>query len=108
MDVEHQFLVSLIGDLGALGFILWITHRLTTHTIPRLAKQFEEATEKQRQDFREALKEQRVMFEARARREEEIFTHSLDRLALAIENNTAQCRPVTKPNAVADEGGPGG
>lgn len=83
--MENQFFVSVVSDLGALGFILWMTHRLTTQTIPRLAGQFEIASEKQRQDFRAMLKEQRDMFEARARREEDLFTQSIDRLSAAID-----------------------
>lgn len=89
---QPQIFVSLISDLGAMGFILWMTHRLTTQTIPRLARQFEEASEKQRQDFKAMLKEQREMFESRARREEELFTKSVERLASAIENRPAPIR----------------
>lgn len=58
--MEQTLLVSLLSDLGSMGFILWLTHRLTTETIPRLARQFEVATEKQRMDFKDILAQQRA------------------------------------------------
>ena len=57
--VEWNAIVGLVGDLGAMGFILWLTQRLTSHTIPRLASGFADASKQQRDDFREALSQQR-------------------------------------------------
>jgi len=69
--VNFDTLAGLAGDLGAMGFILWLTHRLTTHTIPRLADTFEASVRQQRADFREALAEQRSDFREWNQREHE-------------------------------------
>ena len=62
MDASPIPFVELVGQLGALGFIFWLVHRTTTHTIPRLAKGFEEATKEQRQDFAKMVEAQRQDF----------------------------------------------
>lgn len=49
--VSTELLTQLVSALGPMGFVMWLVHRTTTHTIPRLAKQFEEATERARQDY---------------------------------------------------------
>ncbi len=103
MPPGTQMLIALVSDLGSLGFILWMTHRLTTNTIPRLAGQFEVATKEQRKDFKEMLKdqadahqallkEQREMFEERAKREEQLFLQTTERLASAIERQPPPIR----------------
>lgn len=53
MQENGQLFVSLISDFGALGFVFWMTWRNTNYTIPRLAKQFENAINQQRNDFKE-------------------------------------------------------
>lgn len=55
-------MLQLVSNLGAIGFIFWLVHRTTTHTIPRLAKGFEDATAEQRKDFKEMLENQRQDF----------------------------------------------
>lgn len=62
--MEPQILVSLISDLGALGFILWLAHRLTAKTIPDMTNAFIASNEKQREDFKETLEKQRADFRA--------------------------------------------
>ncbi len=44
-------LLELVSALGPMGFVFWIFHRTTTVTIPRLAKQFEDAVEQSRKDY---------------------------------------------------------
>lgn len=61
--------VSLFSDLGAMAFVLYLSHRMTTHTIPRLAEQYSESSRAQRDDFREALAQQRCDFERWQQRE---------------------------------------
>lgn len=62
--MEPQILVGLVSDLGALGFILWLAHRLTAKTIPDMTEAFVAANEKQREDFKETLEKQRADFQA--------------------------------------------
>lgn len=62
MGFETNIFVELIGNLGAMGFIFWLVHRTTTHTIPRLAENFEQASKEQREDFRKILESQREDF----------------------------------------------
>lgn len=89
---SSQLLVSLLGDLGAMGFILYLTHRLTTHTIPRLAEQFETATEKQRQDFKEMLAEQRQDFAAWHQRENAFHEAQTSSLVEAVKDLASEIR----------------
>jgi len=78
---ETGMYINLFSNLGALTFILWLVWRTTNHTIPRLAKSFEDGLEKarleyretlaqQRQDFRDILCEQRDFFADRIESEE--------------------------------------
>jgi glutathionylspermidine synthase len=87
--MDSSMLVQLIGDLGSLGFILWLVHRTTTHTIPRLAKEFAEATEKLRQDFKEILQAQREDFRRELEREREINGKQTERIIEAIRETRA-------------------
>ena len=57
--MNPELLASLVADIGSVGFIVWIAHRLTTHTVPTLARENREALERQRADFRAALADQR-------------------------------------------------
>lgn len=54
-----SLLTQLISALGPMGFVMWLVHRTTTHTIPRLAKSFEEALDRARADYKGAMAEQR-------------------------------------------------
>ena len=59
---ETGMYINLFSNLGALTFILWLVWRTTNHTIPRLAKSFEDGLEKARQEYREVLAQQRQDF----------------------------------------------
>lgn len=54
-----NLLTQLVSALGPMGFVMWLVHRTTTVTIPRLAKSFEEALDRERADYKAALAEQR-------------------------------------------------
>jgi len=59
---EYSALVDIIGNIGALGFVLVLFWHTTSHTIPKLTRSFEESTKTARQDFRDMLKTQRDDF----------------------------------------------
>lgn len=63
--MQPDAVINLAGNLSAIGFVLWLAHRLTTRTIPDMTQKFIDATTAQRDDFREALKDQRNAHEAR-------------------------------------------
>lgn len=58
--MDPSTLIGHASDFTALGFVVWLAHRLTTKTIPELTREFTRAAEKQRQDFREMLEKQRT------------------------------------------------
>lgn len=60
--MQPDSLIGLVGNLGAVGFVIWLAHRLTTRTIPDMTETFTAATERQRDDFRAALDAQRKDF----------------------------------------------
>ncbi len=76
---------ELIKVLGPIGFILWLVHRTTTHTVPRLAKESMEAQERARQDFKEMLTHQRETFLSEIQREREVYREHLDRIIETIK-----------------------
>ena len=86
MDIGADTLLNLISDLGALGFILWLVHRTTTHTVPRLARSFEDAVERQRQTFIEELRIVRGEFKDEIKTEREFFGSQIERLTGAVES----------------------
>jgi len=67
--MEPEILANLAGNLGAVGFVSWLAHRLTTRTIPDMAKSFGDAYVCQRKDFRDALDQQRNDFQEFHKRE---------------------------------------
>lgn len=75
----QDVLVKLISDLGSLGFIFWLVHRTTTQTIPRLAKNFEDAVERQRIDFKEQAEKYRESFMELIREQRAQFFEELQR-----------------------------
>jgi len=92
---EAGVMVELISSLGTFGFVLWLVHRTTTHTIPRLAAQNADRQETQRadfiaalgvtrNDFKESLAEQRNAFQREMEREREVHGNHIDRLVDAI------------------------
>lgn len=60
-------IISLAGNLSAIGFVIWLAHRLTTKVIPDMTTTFTQATERQREDFRCTLSEQRQAHETMLR-----------------------------------------
>lgn len=82
--MPSENLISMVGEFGALGFVFWMAWRLANHTIPRLAKQFETATEKQRQDFKEILAQQRETFHEMIKREREVHGQHVQHIVDAI------------------------
>ena len=68
-----EILVDVVSNLGALGIVLWLIVRFSNHTIPRLAKKFEEALSEARTDFKEALANQRADFFKFAEEQRDFF-----------------------------------
>jgi len=91
--------IGLFSNVPALGFVLWLSHRMTTHTIPRLAGDFREAVKLQRDDFREAMDLQRADFFALLEREREVHQAQIDRLVSAIGN----CQAAAAGRNVGDK-----
>ena len=96
MTPNTQMMVELVSNLGSLGFILWLAHRLTTQTFPRLAqenneaqatarKENNEAQAVTRKDFKESLALQRDDFRREMDREREIHGQQTSRIIDAIE-----------------------
>lgn len=95
MNVDGGMLVELVSSLGTFGFVLWLVHRTTTHTIPRLAADnaarqevqradFIAAQVQTRSDFKEALTEQRGDFQREMEREREVHGEHIDQVISAI------------------------
>jgi len=84
MEAFANPVISLIADLGAMGFILYLVHRTTTHTIPRLADSYMQGEAKQRADFKDALRSQREDFLSALEREREVQNGQADRIIDAI------------------------
>jgi hypothetical protein len=98
LAVDVSIIVDLVSNLGSMGFILYLVHRTTTHTIPRLAREnhdvekcqredFLRAQEQTRADFREALTEQREAFQREMAREREIHGAHVERLLEEIRRS---------------------
>jgi len=78
--MDAALLTQLISARGPTGFVMWLVWRTTNHTIPRLAKAFEDASDRQRQDFREMLQQQRSDFERILDREQLLHKEQTDKL----------------------------
>lgn len=96
-------MISLLSDLGAMAFVLWLVWRTTNHTIPRLAEKFEEGIEKQRQDFKAQsekersdfaalLAEQRTFFSAQIEREREFSCRQTDSIVETLKELVREVR----------------
>jgi len=96
MGEEGKLLVDLISNLGSLGFVFWLVLRTTNHTIPRLAKSFEESMKQTREDFRdigirtrddfrEILEETRSFYAAQIERERQFNELQNNRLIEALK-----------------------
>lgn len=84
-----EVMTQLIAALGPMGFVMWLVWRTTNHTIPRLAKSFEEAADRQRKEFKEMFQQQRNDFDRILRREQEISQRHVDAMVKAIGDLTA-------------------
>ena len=62
-QMASGMMMELVQVLGPMGFVMWLVHRTTTHTTPKMAKSFEEVIERQRADFKEMLAQQRKDYE---------------------------------------------
>ena len=91
-------LVQLLSSFGTFGFVLWLVHRTTTVTIPRLADEnsarqeqqrsdFLEAQRVSREDFRGALLEQREAFQRELEREREVHGGHVESIVRSIRES---------------------
>lgn len=85
MNDPGAILTDLVSALGPMGFVMWLVWRTTHHTIPRLAKSFEDAIDRQRADFKEMAMHQRQDFAREMDRERAVHSAQMDRLATAVE-----------------------
>lgn len=86
--MDTTVLTQLVGALGPVGFVMWMVWRNTNYTIPRLAKSFENATDRQRQDFKEMFNQQRGDFERILTRQQEIHESQSTKAIEAIKGLT--------------------
>ncbi len=82
---DYALFLDLFSNLGAIGFIFWLTWRTTNHTIPRLAKSFEDSVKVNREDFKETLKQQRDDFKVLIEQHREFFSRQLEAERLQLE-----------------------
>lgn len=85
-----DLLSQLISALGPMGFVMWLVWRTTNHTIPALAKSFEDSVERQRADFRASLTEQRADFLAALERERQMCSKLMDKLSDKTDREGSQ------------------
>jgi hypothetical protein len=88
VNQEYTLFLDLFSNLGAVGFIFWLTWRTTNHTIPRLAKSFEESIQVTREDFKSILKQQREDFRAILEQNREFFARQADNERAQLEKLT--------------------
>jgi cAMP phosphodiesterase len=98
---------NIVGDLGAMGIVLWLVIRTTNHTIPKLASTFEEglrtaradfkaALELQREDFYTFVQEQRTYFADQIKQEHQHIDHIAN---LLEKSNTLNKEKHGSPNS---------
>ncbi len=76
-DILTWFLFGAV-NVGAFSLVTWLVRHTFKHTIPRLAKSFQEELAETREAFSDALKTQRESFMAELRAEREAFDAQLD------------------------------
>lgn len=76
---EPGTIIEIIASLPALGFVMWLVHRFSTHTIPRLAKDNAERQTQQRADFLESQRISREDFRAILKDQRDSFCAELER-----------------------------
>ena len=82
----EQFAVEMFKLFGPMGFIMWLVVRTTNYTIPRLAKSFENAIDRQRADFKGMFETQREDFKSIISREQDTHEKQTDRIISAIKD----------------------
>lgn len=92
VQVEVESILDVASNVGAMGFVLFLAHRLTTSTIPALFAKFEEATAKQRDDFGRALSMQREDFERWHEHENKFHETQIESIVGALTELTAEMR----------------
>lgn len=90
--MQIDTVVQLVSDLGALGFVLWLAHRLTAKTIPDLTERYTSAADKQRADFRQMLEQQRVDFSDLHKRDHDVHEARMATMVDAIRTLTNEQR----------------
>jgi hypothetical protein len=88
MNQDYALFLDLFSNLGAIGFIFWLTWRTTNHTIPRLAQSFEDSIKVTRDDFKVTLQQQRNDFK-------ELLEQHRDFFAKQVENERSQIEKLT-------------
>ena len=73
MEANPNLILELVGNLGAIGIVLWLVVRTTNHTIPRLAKQYEDGLEKQRSDSKDQNDKAAKVFETSLEKQREDY-----------------------------------
>lgn len=59
---DYQFISDNLSNMGAIGFIILLTWRTFSHTIPKMLEKFEASSKEARAEFRESLQRQRDDF----------------------------------------------
>lgn len=77
--------VSVFANIPALGFVIWLAHRMTTTTIPRLVEDFKTELKDIRADFRDVLETQRADFSEMVKSQQQGFESMLVKQADAHE-----------------------
>lgn len=83
-ETAPQAWMGIAGNLGAVAFVLWLAHHLTTSALPKMAGEFRDALERQRTDFRASLAEQRKDFLGALDKERGVHREVLNRQTTAI------------------------
>jgi hypothetical protein len=90
--MDPNVVVSLITDLGSFGFILYLVHRTQTHTIPKLVSTFVESNEKQREDFKGVLVNERENFERMLNSQQELSGKMHESVSVEIKHLADEIR----------------
>ena len=61
---DYQFISDNLSNLGAIGFIILLTWRTFSHTIPKMLEKFEASSREARTEFLASLQRQRDDFRA--------------------------------------------
>lgn len=90
--MEPESLVNVASDLGAVVFVFWLAHRMTTKTIPDLTEKYIAATERQRQDFRDVLEKQRSDFAEWHQQDHAVHESRMDTIVETVRSMARESR----------------